>query len=147
MQASFFSKLANVFDSGEKPAISENQQAGKNDFSNIVVDHVTGRRHQNYFEECEDYSGYCISDTRATIAVSDGCSSAKEARSAARISVEYAIEFFQDKDWNIIESDEEPQEKLVAEFISSLQAVFRTSGKDFKQLCATLSVASFDRTI
>lgn len=140
-----FNKLANVFESGEKLITAENQQAYQNAFSSIVIDYVTGRRHQNYFEEGQDYSGYRSSDTRATIAVSDGCFSAKEALTAAKLSVEFALIFFQDKDWQNTGTDAASRQTLVDEFVESLHDALRASGKDYRQLCATLAVASFDK--
>ncbi len=140
-----FNKLANVFESGDKPVIEENQQAYQNDFSSVVVDYVPGRRHQNYFEEGQDFSAFRCSALRSTIAVSDGCSSAKEALPAAKYSVEAALAFFQERDWPDTGADPASRQALVDEFVRYLQDALRASGKDYYQLCATLAVASYDR--
>lgn len=119
---------------------TENTKAEHSDFADVAVDHMVGRRHEAYYRPCEDYSGYRIFNGKATMALSDGCSSVEEAEAAAKISVDSALRFLQDTDWTEI-SDVD----VLNEFIDALQKQLRDSKKEYAELSATLLAVSVNR--
>lgn len=137
----FFDKVSDIFgaEDREEKTISY-LKIENSDFADIAVDHMPGRRHVAYFEPCQDYSGYRMFGGKATIAVSDGCSSAQEAETAAKLSVEFSIKYLQEANWGIMTENE-----IIDDFIDSLQRHLGNSGKEYEELSATLVTVSFNK--
>lgn len=119
---------------------TENTKAEHSDFADVAVDHMVGRRHAAYYDPCQDYSGYRIFNGKATMALSDGCSSAEEAEAAAKISVDFALRFLQNTDWT-----EMSDVDVLSRFIDALQKQLRNSKKEYAELSATLLAVSVNR--
>lgn len=118
-------------------------QFGESDFANVVASYLTGLKHSKKDQQGQDYSDFQISDNRATVAISDGCSGVNNpdnAVLAARLSVEFALDYMQAYQWPDIS-----QEALIDEFVNLLQEKLRNGGDDYEDLMATLTVASFDK--
>lgn len=137
----FFDKVSDIFGAEDHEGKSRSYLKIENsDFADIAVDHMSGRRHIAYFEPCQDYSGYRMFGGKATIAVSDGCSSAREAETAAKLSVEFSIKYLQEVNWSSMSEND-----IIDAFIDSLQQNLSNSGKDYEELSATLVTVSFNR--
>lgn len=137
----FLDKISDLFGIEEQEKKESSRMQVKNfNGIDIAVGHKTGRRHAAFFEDCEDNSGYRMFGSKATIAVSDGCSSAKEAELAAKVSVDFALQYMQEKDWSNM-----TKESITDDFINGLQKCLSESEKDYEELSATLIAASFDK--
>lgn len=137
----FFDKVSDIFGAEDREEKNISYLKIENsDFADIAVNHMPGRRHVAYFEPCQDYSGYRMFGGKATIAVSDGCSSAQEAEAAAKLSVEFSLKYLQDVNWGCMTENE-----IINDFIDSLQQHLSNSGKEYEELSATLVTVSFNK--
>ena len=117
----FFDKVSDIFGAEDHEEKSRSYLKIENsDFADIAVDHMFGGK--------------------ATIAVSDGCSSAREAETAAKLSVEFSIKYLQEVNWSSMSEND-----IIDGFIDSLQQNLSNSGKDYEELSATLVTVSFNR--
>lgn len=112
-----------------------------NQTTDIAIDYITGKKHEAYLEECEDYASYKNSADKVTMAVSDGCSAAKEAKTAAEVSVQFALDYLQKQDWESMNIEE-----LVNDFVDGIQTYLLASEKQYPELSSTLVVLSYNKT-
>ncbi|MCD7810292.1 MAG: protein phosphatase 2C domain-containing protein [Ruminococcus sp.] len=137
----FLDRVSDIFGAEERgEKVPSQLRIESSDFADIAIDHMAGRRNVAYYEPCQDYSGYRMFGGKATIAISDGCSSAEEAEAAAKLSVEFSVKYMQDVDWSNLTDN-----ALIDDFIDSLQQHLRNSGKEYEELSATLVTVSFNR--
>ena len=137
----FFDKVSDIFGAEDREEKTISYLKIENSgFADIAVDHMPGRRHVAYFEPCQDYSGYRMFSGKATIAVSDGCSSAQEAETAAKLSVEFSIMYLQEVNWGSMTKND-----IIDDFIDSLQQHLSNSGKEYEELSATVVTVSFNK--
>lgn len=137
-----FDKISNALGIEEEKNIPSNLKIQKlNETTDIAIDYITGKKHEAYLEECEDYASYKNSADKVTMAVSDGCSAAKGAKTAAELSVQFSLDYFQEKDWEYINV-----EVLVDDFVDGIQSHLLASEEQYHELSSTLVVLSYNKT-
>lgn len=113
------------------------------DGTDLAAGYLIGKKHARRREAGQDYSDYFVSESRTTVAISDGCTGVEvdeNAVAAARLSVEFALTYMQECNWC-----DWTTEEFLENFSDSLQQYLGDSGRDYSDLSATLAVVSFDK--